>query len=672
MAVGRVRWGIIGAGKIAETFASGVAASESGDVLAVGSRAADTAEQFGQKFGIPRRYSRYEDVLADPEIDAVYISTPHPFHAPWAIRAAEAGKHILCEKPLGINHAEAMAIVETAIQHDVFLMEGYMYRCHPQTEQLVELVRNGAIGDIRVIQATFAFSIAAGPEHRLRNHALAGGGILDVGGYPMSMARLIAGAATRAPFANPTEVKATGVISGESRVDEWTTASLQFETGIIAQLLTGIAVRGDNVVRIYGSEGNILVPAPWTLRGSSRSSQIIVQRHDDPDPSIITVEAPGDPWSIEADTVARHLTERQAPPMTWADSLGNMQALDRWRDQIGLTFDQELPSDNRLPIHGRPLARRSEASMPYGTIAGIDKKISRLVMGVDNQRTMPHAAVMFDDFFERGGTCFDTAWQYGGGSCETILGHWIEQRGVREEVVILDKGAHTPFCTPEDAESQLHQSLERLRTDHVDLYMLHRDNPDVPVGEFIDELNRMQRAGMLGVFGASNWAIERVIEANQWAKDHGLNGFTMISNNFSLARMVQPPWAGCRSASDPQTRAWLEETQTPIFPWSSQARGFFTGRARPDDHSDPELVRCWYSEDNFERLERVNRLAKQRGAPPIAVALAWVLNQPFPTFPLIGPRALSETRSSFQALDVQLEPEEMRWLNLDEKEPQSV
>ena len=104
----------------------------------------------------------------------------------------------------------------------------------------------------------------------------------------------------------------------------------------------------------------------------------------------------------------------------------------------------------------------------------------------------------------------------------------------------------------------------------------------------------------------------------------------------------------------------------PLMPWSSQARGFFTGRARPDDRSDPELVRCWYSEDNFQRLECVNKLAQERGVLPINIALAYVLNQPFPTFPLIGPRQLSETRTSLPALTIELTPEEVRWLNLEE------
>ncbi len=233
-------------------------------------------------------------------------------------------------------------------------------------------------------------------------------------------------------------------------------------------------------------------------------------------------------------------------------------------------------------------------------------------------------------------------------------------------MVILDKGAHTPHCNPEALSSQLLTSLERLQVDYVDIYMMHRDNPDIPVGEFITVLNEHKNAGRLRVFGASNWSIERVSEANVWAAEHNMAGFSAMSNNFSLARMVDPVWAGCISASDEQSRAWLTGRQMPLLPWSSQARGFFTGRAHPDDLSDPELVRCWYSPDNFRRLERANELARRRGVLPITIALAYVLCQPFPTFPLIGPRLLSETRTSFPGLTVELTPEELRWLNLEE------
>jgi aryl-alcohol dehydrogenase-like predicted oxidoreductase len=237
-------------------------------------------------------------------------------------------------------------------------------------------------------------------------------------------------------------------------------------------------------------------------------------------------------------------------------------------------------------------------------------------------------------------------------------------------VVILDKGAHTPHCDPDSLSRQLLISLERLGTDHVDIYMLHRDNPDVPVGEFLDVLNQHHEAGRITVFGASNWSLDRVREANEWAAARGLLGLAAVSNNFSLARMVEPVWPGCVSSSDPVWRAWLTERQMPVMPWSSQARGFFVaGRADPADRSDPELVRSWYSDDNFRRLERVRQLAGERGVLPIQVALAYVLSQPFPTFPLIGPRLLSETRTSFRALTVELSPGEVRWLDLEEQGP---
>src|SRR6266487_3003923 len=247
-----------------------------------------------------------------------------------------------------------------------------------------------------------------------------------------------------------------------------------------------------------------------------------------------------------------------------------------------------------------------------------------------------------------------------------MLGHWMKNRDIREQVVLLDKGAHTPHCNPQALVSQLQESLTRLQTDYVDIYMLHRDNPDIPVGEFVTALNEQKDAGHIRVFGASNWSIERIQEANVWATKHGMSGLSAISNNFSLARMVQPLWEGCLSASDPRSRTWFTEHQIPLMPWSSQAQGVFAGRANPHNRSDAEFVRCWCSEDNFQRLDRVNALAKEHSVLPLAIALAYVLCQPFPTFPLIGPLMLSETRTSLRALDIELTLEEVRWLNLDD------
>jgi aryl-alcohol dehydrogenase-like predicted oxidoreductase len=301
--------------------------------------------------------------------------------------------------------------------------------------------------------------------------------------------------------------------------------------------------------------------------------------------------------------------------------------------------------------------------MNHATIPHLEKPVSRLVMGVDNQTELEPASVVFDDFVARGGNCFDTAFVYGAGKCETVFGQWLEQQN-RDQVVIIGKGAHTPYCNPDDLTKQLLTSLERLQTDYVDIYMMHRDNLELPVSAFVDVLNDHLKAGRMKTFGGSNWSVARVQEANEYAKSKGLQGFSVISNNFSLARMVDPPWTGCISASDTDSRAWLTETQITLLPWSSQARGFFV-RGNQDFLKDEELVRCWYAPDNFQRLERAKELAGEKGCDPIQIALAYVLWQPFPTIPLIGPRNTSETASSFKALELELTPLEVQWLNLE-------
>ena len=302
--------------------------------------------------------------------------------------------------------------------------------------------------------------------------------------------------------------------------------------------------------------------------------------------------------------------------------------------------------------------------MNHSKIQHLEKAVSRLVMGVDNQTELEPASMVFDDFMARGGNCFDTAFVYGAGVCETVFGQWMEAGGVRDQVVLIGKGAHTPYCTPEGLSQQLQTSLERLRTDFVDIYMMHRDNTDIPVSEFVDVLNDHARAGRIKVFGGSNWSVARVQEANDYAQSKGLQGFSVVSNNFSLARMVDPPWTGCISASDAESRAWLTKNQITLLPWSSQARGFFV---RGDERflEDDELVRCWYAPDNFVRLERAKELALEKHCNPIQIALSYVLHQEFPTIPLIGPRNTSETASSFKALEIELTPLEVKWLNLE-------
>ncbi len=339
--------------------------------------------------------------------------------------------------------------------------------------------------------------------------------------------------------------------------------------------------------------------------------------------------------------------------------------LDAWRLSFGFVYDAEKPAAQVRTVHGRPLAVRKGTLMKYAGIAGVETPVSRLVMGCDNQTFLPHGAVMWDDFFERGGNAFDCAFVYGGGNCEKTLGQWVKNRNIRKQVVILDKGAHTPMCFPDKLTEQLLISLERLQMDYLDIYMMHRDNTNVPVGEFVEVLNEHKRSRRMRAFGVSNWTLERIQAFNEYAAKKGLTGLAAVSNNLSLARMVEAPWGGCLSSSDPAGRAFFAKTQIPLMPWSSQARGFFTDRARPDDRSDAELVRCWYADDNFQRQARAKELAAKYGVTPVTIAAAYVLCQPFPTFALIGPRQLSETRTSFEALKVQLSPQEVKWLNLE-------
>ena len=663
----KLGWGIIGTGSIAGAFAKALTHSKTGELRAVGSRSGDTARAFAEKFSVPKPYGSYDALLADGSVDAVYIATPHPMHAEWAIKAAEARKHVLCEKPLTINHPEAMAVVEAAHRNGVFLMEAFMYRCHPQTARLVELLREKAIGDVRVIQATFSFHAGWDESSRLLENRLGGGGILDVGCYCASMARLVAGVALGRDFADPIEVKGCGRV-GKTGVDEWAVACLKFPGDIVAELATGVQVNQENVVRIFGSDGHILVPSPWIPAREGGTTKIILQRKGEAQPEEILVETKEWLYAIEADAVAANIDRRQAPfpAMTWADTLGNMKTLDRWRESIGVVYDAEKSEALTLTVAGRPLAVRRDNPMKYASIEGLDKKVSRLLMGVDNQTTIAHATVMFDDFVEQGGNAFDTAWVYGGGRNERLLGQWVKNRGIRRDVVILDKGAHTPWCTPDYLTRHLFESLDRLQMDYLDIYLMHRDNPAVPAGEFVDILDEHRKAGRIRIFGGSNWTMERLDAANAYAKKKGIDGFAALSNNLSLARMIDAVWAGCLSSGDPEFRAWLRKTRMPLISWSSQARGFFTERARPDDRSDEELVRCWYSDDNFERQKRAKDLARMKGVLPINIALAYVLCQPFPTFAIIGPRTLEETRVSLAALDVELTPEEVKWLNLEQ------
>jgi aryl-alcohol dehydrogenase-like predicted oxidoreductase len=411
-------------------------------------------------------------------------------------------------------------------------------------------------------------------------------------------------------------------------------------------------------VRVYGSEGTIELPRPWVL-GADEPGSIVVRRVGAPVRHVSTAAAPA--YAREADALVE-ASRTGADGESAVSAIALARLLSRWRAAIGLKYPFEADTVDIPTVDRRPLTRRSN-EMSYARIAGVDKDISRLVLGCDNQRDLTFASVVFDDFFERGGNAFDTAYEYSGRLQEKLLGQWMTNRGIRDQVFVIGKGAHTPYCDPENLKSQLLETLEDLQTDHLDLYFMHRDNLEIPVGEFVDVLDRYYRAGVIKAFGGSNWTRARFEEANRYAAANGKQGFTALSNHFGLAEALTLPWAGTQHVTDPESKRWLERTQTPLFPWASQARGFFS-RARRDDVSDPQLVRGYYSEDNFERLARATTLAEERGVTPTAIALAFVLHQPFPTFGIIGPRTIEEIRTSVAAVSVELDADTVAWLDL--------
>ncbi|MEZ4619184.1 MAG: Gfo/Idh/MocA family oxidoreductase [Caldilineaceae bacterium] len=344
-----INWGIIGAGSIAKVFANGLRFSKTGQLTAIASRTPGKADALADLFDVEKRYDSYEAILADDTVDAVYISTIHPAHLEPVEMAAKAGKHMLVEKPIAMNAAEAAKMVAAARENDVFLMEAFMYRCHPQIAKLVELIRDGAIGDVLVVRSTFGYHAGFNPDSRAYNRELGGGGILDVGCYPASMVRLVAGAASGKPFLDPVAFKATGVV-GPTGVDHYTTATLKFENDVVAEIATAVACNLPPDTVIYGSTGILSVPNPWLPSSPCRSarealpldttfpSSKLVLHKRGAEPEEITIAVDRDLFSYEADMVGNHIANRQAPAMNWEDTLGNMQTLDRWLAELGVAY----------------------------------------------------------------------------------------------------------------------------------------------------------------------------------------------------------------------------------------------------------------------------------------------------------------------------------------------
>ena len=660
-----IKWGILGTGAIAKAFADALQETE-GELVAVASQSLQRAEDFSKSYNCTA-IEGYQSVISLPEVEAIYVATPHTSHFELSAECLRNKKAVLCEKPMTINATETMALIDISRKNNTLLMEAFMYKIHPQTQQVMKVIQENLTSPLS-IRAEFCFSVDVPESHRLVNKELGGGSILDIGCYPMSISRHAVGAVNGKNFMNPVSIEGQGELNSQG-IDLNASAKLVFEDGSLAEIKSATNLSSASDVEISDGKTTVVLNQPWHCgEFTERKSQITLKKSNG-DKESIDITTDKGLYALEIDhfseNLKNHNTESDLIPHN--DSHGNMIALDTWRKELKVVYDEDRGERRQLPIISQNTPRES---LPTLSIPGLDKELSRIVFGCDNQSDTNHAFAMFDHFYSKGGNVFDTAYIYNNGKSDFYLGSWMESRNLRDEVVVLGKGAHTPDCLPEKIRPQLEETLSRMSTSYLDIYCLHRDNESLPVEGFIDTLNDLKNEGLIKVFGASNWSLERFKEANEYAEKEGKEAFTILSNNFSLAHMNNPVWPGCFSCSEDEYVNYLKEKQIAIFPWSSQARGFFldsqefSGASHVADPNREEQERVWGSEDNLERRSRCFELASNKSVDPIQMALAFVLNQEFPSFPLIGPRNFFETESSLEATKIDLSLEETSWLNL--------
>jgi predicted dehydrogenase len=331
-----LRWGILGTGNIARQFCEGVLQSERGKLAAVGSRSAESANEFAARFGIPVALATYDELVRHAAVDAVYVSLPNHLHHHWTIAALRAGKHVLCEKPIGVNAAEAQEMFDVAEQTGKTLVEAFMYRSHPLTLAVIEAVKRGEIGELRLIRTSFCFKTEKIAGNIRFDAAMAGGSLMDVGCYCINFSRLFAGA-------EPTKVNVVGRLH-PSGIDELAAGTLTFPGGILASFACGMTLQADNTAYLCGSNGFIQIPIPWK---PPTDAAIYIVAHGIPPrmdkPGAAPAGAPRDErrvpvkghlYGIEADDFAATALDGRPPRLSRADTVGNMRVLDEARRQI--------------------------------------------------------------------------------------------------------------------------------------------------------------------------------------------------------------------------------------------------------------------------------------------------------------------------------------------------
>jgi dihydrodiol dehydrogenase / D-xylose 1-dehydrogenase (NADP) len=322
------RWGILGCGNIAKKFAAGLQAAEHAELVAVGSRTQENADRFADLFHVPTRHASYEALVADPSVDAIYVSTPHPFHKENTILCLKAGKAVLCEKPFAVNHKDAREMVAVARSEKVFLMEAMWTRFLPITLQVRKWLAEGRIGEARMLYADFGFRTGINPEGRLFSPKLAGGGLLDVGIYPVSYASMVFGA-------QPSKISSQAHI-GETGIDEQAAMLFGYENGALALLSCGIRIKTPHDAKIMGTDGMISVsPSFWN---GTRAALTAGGKEE-----VAELPHKGNGYEFEAEEVARCVRagKIESDIIPHSETMALMETMDAIRAQCGIKYPME-------------------------------------------------------------------------------------------------------------------------------------------------------------------------------------------------------------------------------------------------------------------------------------------------------------------------------------------
>ena len=322
------RWGIIGPGRIAKQFAKGVSSIDKAEVYAVASKSKERLDIFSNEFNIPQRYSSYSDLVNDPNIDAVYISTPHRFHFENTKLCLESNKPVLCEKPFTVNAKECRELIEMAKEKRVFLMEGLWTRFLPIYKTVQNWINKGEIGEIKLLNSTFGISPAKDPNDRKFNHELAGGALLDLGIYQISISQWLLNQ-------NPLKISAEALI-GDTNVDELTAANLAYDNGLISQFNCNLLSRNENNFFIYGSKGSIKIHADYW---KATSATLLTNGKEFKESAPFRSTG----FEYEAEEVMNCVIhgEMESKIMPLDQTLANIEVMDKIREIVGLKYNFE-------------------------------------------------------------------------------------------------------------------------------------------------------------------------------------------------------------------------------------------------------------------------------------------------------------------------------------------